>query len=44
MDAQTLGVLLILALPIGGVALFAWGHAHGMKTMREAYEAFKKTV
>jgi hypothetical protein len=39
MDQKTLGMLIILALPIGAVAVFAWGHRHGVRTITEAINA-----
>jgi hypothetical protein len=41
MDTQTLGILVLFALPLCGVALFAWGHRHGVKTVTEAMNAIR---
>ncbi len=35
MDPQTLGIIMIVGLPLAGVGLFVWGHKHGVKSVND---------
>lgn len=39
MDTQTLGVFMLILIPLAAVAIFVWGHKHGAKSVTDALAA-----